>query len=82
MPNRQRIETRTYGVICDTCEFATEVTIGRGPMNGYEEHRAGREAQCQHGNATSFFVDECPHWRRSLKQGRELNEDGTLKGTE
>jgi hypothetical protein len=80
--NIQRYETKLLGVICDTCGFPTEVTIGRGPMNRYEEHRAGRADQCDHRNADGLLVDECPHWTRSLKQARELNEDGTLKATE
>lgn len=82
MANRQRFEIKLYGALCDTCKFPTEVSMGRGPINHYKELRPGREEHCIHKNADGFLVDECPHWKRSLQQARELNPDGTVKTTE
>ncbi len=76
MPGIRRFRPKTYGVICDTCDFPTE-----GTMIGAHraEARIGRAQQCIHKNSEDgFFLNDCPHWERSMKAGRLLDDDGNL----
>jgi hypothetical protein len=76
MPGIRRYEPKIYGVICDTCGFATEVTRLAG--HDYEADPK-RSEYCTHGNAIDgFFIDDCPNWARSLKSGYRLDADGNL----
>ena len=76
MPGIRRFEPKTYGVVCDTCDFPAEVTqIGAHRS----EHPADRSRHCTHPNAQDdYFIADCPNWLRSVKNGRRLDADGNL----
>lgn len=72
----RRYRAKTYGVICDTCDFPTELIVNGAHR---EEARPGRSRQCIHRNSEDgFFINDCPHWERSIRAGRLLDDDGNL----
>lgn len=77
MAGIRRYEPKLYGVICDTCNFHALLTR-LGSQSREEPH--DRSSHCSHPNAQDgYFIDDCPNWLRSVKNGHPLDADGNLQ---